>query len=201
MAGMRSGLKCSRCMTSGDTQPARGCRYTQRTILPMTLRLPAVLLASLGGWAMLAAAEQGASTPRLRRGPVRPARRHQPAATGATRRARMRWRRSPRAPARVARGRLRRSHRASSKRSCVTCHSDRAKAGGLSLASFDVAKAAESVEVTEKMIRKLRAGMMPPAGREAARKRPRSRRSRPRSRRRWTARRTPTARVGACSSA
>jgi hypothetical protein len=47
---------------------------------------------------------------------------------------------------------------------CATCHSDRAKAGGLSLASYDVAKAAESVDVTEKIIRKLRASMMPPAG-------------------------------------
>ena len=50
------------------------------------------------------------------------------------------------------------------KQYCVTCHSDRAKAGGLSLASYDVTKAAGSVEVTEKIIRKLRAGMMPPAG-------------------------------------
>jgi hypothetical protein len=46
----------------------------------------------------------------------------------------------------------------------VTCHNDRAKAGQLSLASFDAAKAADHVDVTEKMIRKLRAGMMPPAG-------------------------------------
>ena len=50
------------------------------------------------------------------------------------------------------------------KQYCVTCHSDRAKAGGLTLASYDVAQAAEHTEITEKMIRKLRAGMMPPAG-------------------------------------
>jgi mono/diheme cytochrome c family protein len=50
------------------------------------------------------------------------------------------------------------------KQYCVTCHNDRAKAGQLSLASFDAATAAEHLEVTEKMIRKLRAGMMPPAG-------------------------------------
>ena len=50
------------------------------------------------------------------------------------------------------------------KRYCVTCHNDRAKAGGLSLASFDAAGAAEHAEVTEKIVRKLRAGMMPPAG-------------------------------------
>jgi hypothetical protein len=47
---------------------------------------------------------------------------------------------------------------------CAGCHSDRAKAGGLSLASFDPAKAAEHPEVAEKIVRKLAAGMMPPAG-------------------------------------
>ncbi|MGE0360295.1 MAG: DUF1592 domain-containing protein [Vicinamibacterales bacterium] len=47
---------------------------------------------------------------------------------------------------------------------CATCHSDRAKAGGLSLAGFSAMHAAEQPELVEKMIRKLRAGMMPPAG-------------------------------------
>ncbi|MCA1584910.1 MAG: DUF1592 domain-containing protein [Acidobacteria bacterium] len=47
---------------------------------------------------------------------------------------------------------------------CATCHSDRGKAGGLSLASFDAMRAQEQPELVEKMIRKLRAGMMPPAG-------------------------------------
>jgi mono/diheme cytochrome c family protein len=47
---------------------------------------------------------------------------------------------------------------------CVGCHSDRAKAGGLSLAAFTVATAGEHLETTEKMVRKLRAGQMPPAG-------------------------------------
>jgi mono/diheme cytochrome c family protein len=48
---------------------------------------------------------------------------------------------------------------------CTGCHNDRAKAGQLSLASFDASGAAspEHVATTEKMIRKLRAGMMPPA--------------------------------------
>ena len=50
------------------------------------------------------------------------------------------------------------------KQYCVTCHNDRAKAGQLTLASFDAAQAADHLDVTEKMIRKLRAGMMPPAG-------------------------------------
>ncbi len=47
---------------------------------------------------------------------------------------------------------------------CGTCHSERAKAGGLSLAHFDAMRAADSPELTEKILRKLRAGMMPPAG-------------------------------------
>ena len=47
---------------------------------------------------------------------------------------------------------------------CAGCHSDRAKAGGLSLAGWDLARAEQSRETTEKMIRKLRAGMMPPPG-------------------------------------
>jgi cytochrome c553 len=47
---------------------------------------------------------------------------------------------------------------------CATCHSDRAKAGGLSLAGFNAMRAQESPEVAEKIVRKLRAGMMPPAG-------------------------------------
>ena len=47
---------------------------------------------------------------------------------------------------------------------CTTCHSARAKAGGLALAGFDAAKAVENGELTEKIIRKLRARMMPPAG-------------------------------------
>jgi hypothetical protein len=50
------------------------------------------------------------------------------------------------------------------KQYCSTCHSDRGKAGGLSLASFDASAATASPQATEKMIRKLRAGMMPPAG-------------------------------------
>jgi mono/diheme cytochrome c family protein len=48
---------------------------------------------------------------------------------------------------------------------CATCHSERGKAGNLVLAGFDpVATANDHPETVEKMIRKLRAGMMPPAG-------------------------------------
>ncbi|MEZ5294674.1 MAG: DUF1592 domain-containing protein [Vicinamibacterales bacterium] len=49
-------------------------------------------------------------------------------------------------------------------RYCATCHSERAKAGGLSLAGYDAARHVERGELSEKMIRKLRAGMMPPVG-------------------------------------
>jgi mono/diheme cytochrome c family protein len=47
---------------------------------------------------------------------------------------------------------------------CASCHSERMKAGELVLAGFDAAKIAERPDVAEKMIRKLRAGMMPPPG-------------------------------------
>jgi cytochrome c553 len=49
---------------------------------------------------------------------------------------------------------------------CVVCHNDRGKdrAGSLSLASFDAAHADQQAETSEKMIRKLRLGMMPPPG-------------------------------------
>jgi len=50
------------------------------------------------------------------------------------------------------------------KQYCTGCHSDRGKAGQLTLASFDANKAADNLVITEKMIRKLRAQMMPPAG-------------------------------------
>src|SRR5262245_36438667 len=50
------------------------------------------------------------------------------------------------------------------KQYCIGCHSERGKAGGLSLADFDVARAAERPDAAEQMIRKLRAGMMPPSG-------------------------------------
>jgi len=49
-------------------------------------------------------------------------------------------------------------------RTCVGCHNDRTRSGNLSLAAFDVATAGEHPDVAEKMIRKLRAGQMPPPG-------------------------------------
>jgi len=50
------------------------------------------------------------------------------------------------------------------KQYCVSCHSDRLKAGTLSLEALDVASVDGHVEVWEKVVRKLRTGMMPPDG-------------------------------------
>ncbi len=47
---------------------------------------------------------------------------------------------------------------------CQVCHNDALLTGNLSLAAFHVENAPESAETAEKMIRKLRAGMMPPPG-------------------------------------
>ncbi len=47
---------------------------------------------------------------------------------------------------------------------CVMCHNSRMMTGNLSLEDFDVTRASESAGVAEGMVRKLRAGMMPPGG-------------------------------------
>jgi len=47
---------------------------------------------------------------------------------------------------------------------CVTCHNQKAKIGGLALDTVDLARAGDHAETLEKVIRKLRAGLMPPAG-------------------------------------
>jgi hypothetical protein len=47
---------------------------------------------------------------------------------------------------------------------CVTCHSDRAKTGGLTLESLDPQNPAAHAETWERVVLKLRGGMMPPQG-------------------------------------
>jgi len=47
---------------------------------------------------------------------------------------------------------------------CVTCHNERAKTAGLLLDKMDIDHAGEHAEVWEKVVRKLRGGMMPPQG-------------------------------------
>ena len=48
--------------------------------------------------------------------------------------------------------------------SCKQCHNDAILIGNMSLDNFTVDKAVENATISEKMIRKLRAGMMPPPG-------------------------------------
>jgi len=47
---------------------------------------------------------------------------------------------------------------------CVECHNDRARTGNLSLQSLDITRVADHRSEWEKVVRKLRAGMMPPPG-------------------------------------
>jgi mono/diheme cytochrome c family protein len=47
---------------------------------------------------------------------------------------------------------------------CVTCHNQRLKTGGLALDQLDLAQMHDHAEIWEKVVRKLRAGMMPPSG-------------------------------------
>ncbi len=49
-------------------------------------------------------------------------------------------------------------------RFCVRCHNERRLNGNLSLEEFVVEEADRSAEIAERMVRKLRAGMMPPPG-------------------------------------
>ena len=47
---------------------------------------------------------------------------------------------------------------------CTGCHNDKTKSGGMTLANLDLAHTEKNAELAEKIIRKLRAGMMPPPG-------------------------------------
>jgi hypothetical protein len=48
---------------------------------------------------------------------------------------------------------------------CVTCHNERLKTAGLALDKMDLARVPDGADVWEKVVRKLRGNMMPPAGR------------------------------------
>jgi hypothetical protein len=48
---------------------------------------------------------------------------------------------------------------------CISCHNQRAQVGGLALDTLDVDAVSDHTEVLEKIVRKLRTGAMPPAGR------------------------------------
>ena len=56
-------------------------------------------------------------------------------------------------------------HRALLDRYCVTCHNERLKTAGLTLDTMELASVGAGADVWEKVIRKLRAGSMPPPGR------------------------------------
>jgi len=47
---------------------------------------------------------------------------------------------------------------------CVTCHNDRIRRANLTLEKLDLTTAGDHPELWEKVIRKLRAGVMPPPG-------------------------------------
>src|SRR5687768_6104536 len=47
---------------------------------------------------------------------------------------------------------------------CLGCHSDRVRAGGLALSELNLDAVDQHAEIAEKVIRKLRGGLMPPAG-------------------------------------
>src|SRR5262249_23389462 len=47
---------------------------------------------------------------------------------------------------------------------CVTCHNERTKTAGLALDGLDMSNVASGADVWEKVVRKVRVGMMPPQG-------------------------------------
>jgi len=56
------------------------------------------------------------------------------------------------------------SERALFRQYCVVCHNDKLKTGGLTLEKLDPARVSENAEIWERVVRMLRAGMMPKAG-------------------------------------
>jgi hypothetical protein len=55
-------------------------------------------------------------------------------------------------------------HRAVLDQYCVTCHNDRAKTANLSLQNLDLTTAGDNPQMWERVVRKMRAGVMPPPG-------------------------------------
>src|SRR5262245_27360133 len=49
-------------------------------------------------------------------------------------------------------------------RYCVSCHNQKARTAGLTLDKLDLERVPQDAETWEKVIRKLRGGMMPPQG-------------------------------------
>src|SRR5438477_8267036 len=55
-------------------------------------------------------------------------------------------------------------YRAVLDRYCVSCHNDRLQAGSLSLHGLDLSRVPQDADVWERVVRKMTAGAMPPAG-------------------------------------
>jgi len=55
-------------------------------------------------------------------------------------------------------------HRATLDQYCVTCHNDRLKTSNLSLEKLDLSTVGDHPDIWERVVRKLRAGVMPPPG-------------------------------------
>jgi hypothetical protein len=49
-------------------------------------------------------------------------------------------------------------------RYCITCHNQRSKTAGLSLDTMNLERVGEHADVWERVVRKIRTGMMPPSG-------------------------------------
>jgi len=56
------------------------------------------------------------------------------------------------------------SQKALTSQYCAGCHNDTMKSGGFSLSQIDLAAPEKNAERVERVIRKVRSGMMPPAG-------------------------------------
>src|SRR5216117_2597044 len=69
---------------------------------------------------------------------------------------------APRAPATTAV--LAATQRALLDQYCVTCHNDKTKRANLTLEKLDLATVGDNPQLWEKVVRKLRAGVMPPPG-------------------------------------
>src|SRR5262245_27871883 len=72
---------------------------------------------------------------------------------------------APKSP--VLSGEVIATHRATFQRYCLTCHTERLKAQGtvpISLETLDLSKISANAEIWEKVVLKVRAGVMPPAG-------------------------------------
>jgi mono/diheme cytochrome c family protein len=71
---------------------------------------------------------------------------------------------TPASPATPAAGATAASAKALIDQYCLACHSDRVRSGGLAISELDFTNVSQHAEIAEKVIRKLRGGLMPPAG-------------------------------------